>query len=52
MLSTYSDPEKRRDDLFYADPLDMFDWCKRRFSPRVSLLHDYPLFEFTMIVRK
>jgi SAM-dependent methyltransferase len=52
MLSTYSDPEKRRDDLFYADPLDMFDVCKRQFSPRVSLLHDYPLYEFTMIVRK
>ena len=52
MLSTYSDPEKRREDLFYADPLQMFDVCKRRFSPRVSLLHDYPLYEFTIIVRK
>jgi SAM-dependent methyltransferase len=52
MLSTYSDLEKRRDDLFYADPLLMFDVCKRRFSPRVSLLHDYPLYEFTVIVRR
>jgi SAM-dependent methyltransferase len=52
MLSTYSDPEKRRGDLFYADPLQTFDVCKRRFSPRVSLLHDYPLYEFTIIVRK
>jgi SAM-dependent methyltransferase len=52
MLSTYSDPEKRRADLFYADPLEMFDLCKRRFSSRVALLHDYPLYEFTMIVRK
>jgi SAM-dependent methyltransferase len=52
MLSTYSDVEKRREDLFYADPLQMFDACKRRFSPRVSLLHDYPLYEFTIIVRK
>jgi SAM-dependent methyltransferase len=52
MLSTYSDPEKRRDDLFYADPCEMFDLCKRRFSTRVALLHDYPLFEFTIIVRK
>jgi SAM-dependent methyltransferase len=51
MLSTYSEPEKRRADLFYADPLQMFDMCKRRFSPRVSLLHDYPLYEFTIIVR-
>ena len=52
MLSTYSDPEKRRAELFYVDPLEMFDLCKRRFSSRVALLHDYPLYEFTMIVRK
>ena len=52
MLSTYSDPDKRRDDLFYADPGSFFDLCKQRFSPRVALLHDYPLYEFTVIVRK
>lgn len=52
MLSTYSDPERRRSDLFYADPTEVFDYCKRRFSPRVALLHDYPLYEFTVIVRK
>jgi hypothetical protein len=52
MLSTYSDPEKRRDDLFYADPCEMFDLCKRRFATRVALLHDYRLFEFTVLVRK
>ena len=52
MLSTYSDPERRRDALYYADPCAVFDRCKRAFSPRVALLHDYPLFEFTIIVRK
>jgi SAM-dependent methyltransferase len=52
VLSKYSDPEMRRADLFYADPLQMFDLCKRRFSARVALLHDYPLYEFTMLVRK
>jgi SAM-dependent methyltransferase len=51
MLTMYSDPEKRRNDLYYADPREIFDFCKRHFSPRVSLLHDYPLYEFTMIVR-
>ena len=30
----------------------MFDLCKRRYSPRVALLHDYPLYEFTVLVRK
>lgn len=52
MLSTYSDPERRRDTLFYADPLEVFDRCKRTWSPRVALLHDYPLYEFTIVVRK
>jgi SAM-dependent methyltransferase len=51
MLTTYSDPPKRRSDLFYADPMRMFDLCRRRFSSRVALLHDYPLYEFTIVVR-
>jgi SAM-dependent methyltransferase len=50
-LSLYSDPEKRRADLFYADPLALFDYCARRISRFVSLLHDAPLYEFTLLVR-
>jgi SAM-dependent methyltransferase len=52
MLSTHSDPGRRRDDLYYANPRHLFHLCTRRFSPRVALLHDYHLFEFTVIVRK
>jgi SAM-dependent methyltransferase len=51
VLSLYSDPEHRRPDLFYADPLFLFDHCKTRFSKAVALLHDYPLYEFTLLVR-
>ena len=51
VLSRYSDPERRRPDLFYADPLFLFDLCKARFSTAVALLHDYPLYEFTVLVR-
>jgi SAM-dependent methyltransferase len=51
VLSRYSDPERRRADLFYADPLFLFDHCKTRFSKAVALLHDYPLYEFTILVR-
>jgi SAM-dependent methyltransferase len=51
-LSLYSDPERRRPDLYYADPLALFDRCKRRFSRQVALLHDYPLWEFSILVRK
>lgn len=52
MLSTYSDPGRRKASLYYADPCAVFDRCKRSFSPRVALLHDTPLFEFTILVRK
>jgi SAM-dependent methyltransferase len=52
VLSLYSDAERRRPDLFYADPLFLFDYCKTRFSKAVALLHDYPLYEFTMHVRR
>jgi SAM-dependent methyltransferase len=52
VLTKYSDPELRRPDLYYADPLFFFDYCKTKFSRFVSLIHDYPLYEFTILVRK
>lgn len=51
VLSRYSDPARRRADLYYADPLELFDYCQRHVSRFVSLLHDTPLYEFTMLVR-
>jgi SAM-dependent methyltransferase len=51
-LTSYSDRDKMRDYLYYADPLKLFDLCKRRYSRNVALLHDYGLFEFTVLVRK
>lgn len=51
MLTTYSDRERMRPDLYYADPCSIFDYCKTRFSRHVSLLHDYALYEFTILVR-
>jgi SAM-dependent methyltransferase len=52
MLTKYSDADKMRDDLYYADPLFFFDYCKRNFSKNVALLHDYRLYDFTILVRK
>jgi SAM-dependent methyltransferase len=52
LLTRYSDPEKMRNDLFYAHPGFFFDYCKQMFSRNVALLHDYGLYEFTLIVRK
>lgn len=51
VLTKYSDPEKMRADLYYADPLFLFDYCKKNISKFVALLHDYPLYEFTILVR-
>ena len=51
-LTTYSDRDKMRDYLYYADPCALFDLCKRRYSRNVTLLHDYELYEFTILVRK
>lgn len=51
-LTKYSDPERMRADLFYADPCWLFDLCKRKFSRNVAVLHDYDLYEFTLVVRK
>jgi SAM-dependent methyltransferase len=51
-LTKYSDVDKMRPDLYYADPLFLFDYCKRNFSKNVALLHDYRLYDFTLIVRR
>ncbi len=50
-LTSYSDADKMRPHLYYPDPLRLFDRCKRRYSRQVALLHDYGLWEFTIVVR-
>ncbi len=52
MLTAYSDSDKMQPSLFYGDPSFFFDHCKRRYSRHVSLLHDYGLYEFTLLVRR
>lgn len=54
MLTKYSDADRmaERPDLFFGDPLFFFDFCKRNFSRNVALLHDYGLYDFTILVRK
>src|SRR2546421_545883 len=44
--------EYMRDYLHYADPLPLFDYCKRNISKYVVLQHDYPLYEFSLLIRK
>ena len=55
-LSRYVD--YRDDGLHYCCPMEVFDFCKRGLTPRVSLRHDYELkpgvipFEFTIYLYK
>ena len=50
MLSIYD--RHHQGDLYYADPSVFFDFCIRGLSPNVTLLHDYPLKEWTIYVRR
>ena len=52
VLTSYADPDRMRPDLYYADPCFLFDYCQRRYSRWVAILHDYGLYEFTVVVRK
>ena len=52
MLTAHSDPERMRDDLYYGEPVFYFDHCVRNYAQNVALLHDYGLYEFTILVRK
>ena len=52
LLTSYSDKEYMRDYLYYANPMEIFAFCKENFSRNVAILHDYDLYEFTILVRK
>ncbi len=51
-LTKYSDQDRMRPDLYYADPCFLFDYSKNHFSKNVALLHDYKLYDFTILVKK
>ena len=50
LLTSYVD--WRKDDLFYADPGRFFHFCRSELSRYVTLVHDYPLYEWTILVHK
>lgn len=49
-LSSYVD--WKQENLFYADPKEFFDFCKSNLSKQVALLHDYPLYEWTICLTR
>jgi SAM-dependent methyltransferase len=52
VLSMSSDPGRRRENLYYAEPTLMLDHCLSRYGRSVALLQDYGLYEFTILVRQ
>jgi SAM-dependent methyltransferase len=48
LLTKYVD--WREPHLYYGDPYFFADHCIRKYSRRVALLHDYPLYEWTITV--
>ncbi|MCO4798662.1 MAG: class I SAM-dependent methyltransferase [Colwelliaceae bacterium] len=55
-MSTYVDYQDEQ--LYYSDPLEVFDYCKRHLSSAVTLKHDYLVksnsipYEYTIYVYK
>ncbi|HUP60165.1 MAG TPA: class I SAM-dependent methyltransferase [Thermoanaerobaculia bacterium] len=47
-LTSHADADRKRADLYYADPAVIFDWYMRSVSRWVALLHDSDLYEFTV----
>lgn len=52
ILTSYADTDKQRPYLYYAKPEELFAFCKKHYSRNIALLHDYNLYEFTILVRK
>lgn len=48
MLSTDSDPSRRKSELAYMDPSDWLSYCRQRLSDRVRLDQTYGQFDFTI----
>jgi len=51
-LTAFSESDKKKDYLYYAEPFSLVQLCMQRYSRNVALLHDYGLYEFTILVRK
>ena len=50
LLTSYSDADRMRPTLHYGSPSRYFDFVATNCSQRISLHHDYGLFEFVIVV--
>jgi SAM-dependent methyltransferase len=47
-LTSFSDADRKRPDLWYADPGEVLNKCVERFGRQVTVAHDYGMYEFTV----
>ena len=52
LLSVHEKKKNRQSGLYYADPCEYFDFCARSLSTNVTLMHGYPLMEWTIFVHR
>jgi SAM-dependent methyltransferase len=52
MLARHADADREYPDLYFADPWVVFFACNLGLAPHVTLLKDYGLWEFTLILRR
>ena len=52
MLTSHSDVERRRRDLYYGDPGRYLNHCLARYSRHARSHHGYGLYEFTIEVHR
>ena len=51
-LTDYSDAHRKSPDLFYAKPEEMFKFAATELYQKLIILHDYEMFDFTLLVKK
>lgn len=49
-LTCFNDLDKRKPQLYYAEPGDLFAKFSKISGLAVDIIHDYPLFEFSMFL--
>lgn len=52
LLSNTVVKEKKEKYLYYANPAEILNYCLKNFSNNITLMHNYNLFEFTILVNK
>ena len=51
-LTSFCDKEYTREELYYCNPMKLFEFCMKNLSTTVTLHHDYKQYDFTISILK